>query len=80
MAIVKTSNNKLVGGFSPLPLVHHDDEQLTEKGLYVEDKTKRSFIFNISHLRSYNIKNSRRAVNYKLDAIGPSFGEDLEIG
>jgi len=29
MAIVKTKNGKLIGGFSPLPLVYHDEEQLT---------------------------------------------------
>ena len=29
VAIVKTSNNKVVGGFSPLPLVYHDEDQLT---------------------------------------------------
>ena len=80
MAIIKTSNSKLIGGFSPLPLVYHDEEQIPEKGLYVEDKTKRSFIFNISNLRSYNLKNSRKALKYIKDCAGPSFGEDLEIG
>lgn len=80
MAIVKTNNNKLVGGFSPLPLVYHDEDQLTEKGLFVEDKTKRSFIFNISHLKSYSLKDSRKALLYKKDWVGPSFGQDLDIG
>lgn len=35
MAIIKTNNNKLAGGFSPLPLVYHDEDHLTEKGLFV---------------------------------------------
>jgi hypothetical protein len=34
MAIVKTKNNKLVGGFTPLPLVHHDEDNLQEEGVY----------------------------------------------
>ena len=80
MAIAKTSNNKLVGGFSPLPLVYHDEDQLSEKGLYVQDKSRRSFIFNISQLRSYSLKNSRKALLYKKDWPGPSFGEDLDFG
>jgi hypothetical protein len=80
MVIVKTANNKLVGGFSPLPLVYHDEEQLTEKGLYADDKTKRSFIFNISGLKSYSLKDFRKALKYKKDAPGPAFGEDLDIG
>ncbi len=29
MAIVKTTNGKLIGGFSPLPLVYHDEEELS---------------------------------------------------
>jgi hypothetical protein len=77
MAIIRTSNNKLVGGFSPLPLVHHDEEEIEEKELYAEDKSKRSFIFNISQLKSYNLKNWKKAVLYKKNASGPSFGEDL---
>ena len=80
MAIVKTDNGKLVGGFTPQPLVYHDEDQIPEKGLFVEDKTKRSFIFNITSLRSYNLKNYRRAIKYKQDWAGPCFGEDLDIG
>ncbi len=80
MALVRTANNKLIGGFCPLPLVHHDEEQLTEKGTYAEDKTKRSFIFNITNLKSYSLKDSRRAIKYRQNSAGPSFGEDLEIG
>ena len=80
MTIVKTSTNKLIGGFCPQPLVHHDEEQIPEKGLYAEDKTKRSFIFNISALRSYNIRMVKKALIYKKEQAGPIFGEDLEIG
>jgi hypothetical protein len=80
MAIVKTTNNILVGGFSPQPLVYHDEDQLTEKGVFAEDKTKRSFVFNITHLKSYNLKDSRKALLYKKDWPGPSFGDDLDFG
>jgi len=48
--------------------------------LFAEDKTKRSFIFNISSLKSYNLKDSRKALLYKKGWPGPSFGQDLDIG
>lgn len=79
MAIIRTSNNKLVGGFSPLPLVYHDEEEIGEKGKWAEDKTNTSFIFNITALRSYNLKDSERALRYLPGRAGPSFGKDLEI-
>ena len=77
MAIVKTSNNKLIGGFTPLPLVHHDEDELGEKGIYMEDKTKKSFIFNITSLKSYSVKDSSNAIKYVKDSPGPCFGEDF---
>ena len=63
-----------------MPFVHHDEEEIPEKGLFVEDKTKRSFIFNISSLKSYSLKDRRKAMLYKKDWPGPSFGVDLDIG
>lgn len=80
MAVVRTSNNKLVGGFSPLPLVYHDEDELEENGRWGEDKTNSSFIFNITQLHSYNLKNSKRALKYLPQQAGPSFGVDLQIG
>jgi hypothetical protein len=63
-----------------LPLVYHDEDLLEEDGLYAEDKTKRSFIFNITNLKSYNLKDSRKAIRYRKGWPGPSFGLDLDIG
>lgn len=80
MAIVKTTNNKLVGGFSPQPFVYHDEDLLDEKGIYAADKTKKAFIFNITALKSFSLKDFDKALWYKKDQAGPSFGVDLEIG
>ena len=77
MAIVKTTNGKLIGGFSPLPLVYHDEEELSENGLHAADKTKKSFIFNITNLKSFSVKDSSKALIYRKDQSGPSFGVDL---
>ncbi|CAM6005313.1 unnamed protein product [Sphagnum balticum] len=80
LALVKTNNGKLVGGFSPVPLVHHDQEELGEQDHYEADKTKKSFIFNITNLKSYSLKDSEKAVRYQKDWPGPCFGVDLQIG
>ena len=31
-------------------------------------------------MKSYSLKNSKKALLYKKDCAGPSFGEDLQIG
>lgn len=77
MAIVKTTNGKLIGGFSPLPLVYHDEEELPENGLNAVDKTRKSFIFNITNLKSFSVKDSQKALIYRKGQQGPSFGPDL---
>jgi hypothetical protein len=44
---------------------------------YESDKSSRSFIFNLTNLRSYSIKDNEKALIYRKEAIGPSFGVDL---
>lgn len=80
LAIVKSVDNKLVGGFSPLPFVYHDEEEIPEGGIYAEDKTRKSFIFNISSLRSYSVKDHQKTLKYTKESRGPSFNLDLQIG
>jgi hypothetical protein len=48
--------------------------------LFAEDKSKRSFIFNITGLKSYSLKDSSKAIKYVKNSSGPSFGEDFVIG
>lgn len=63
-----------------MSLVYHDEELIEEEDLCMEDKTKRGFIFSITGLKSYSLKDSKRAIIYKKNWPGPSFGEDLDIG
>lgn len=46
---------------------------------YEEDKTKRSFIFNLSNIASYELKDSSKAIAFKKNASGPIFGIDLNL-
>lgn len=77
--VVKALNGKVYGGYSPAPLVYHDREEI-EGETWQRDDTKRSFIFSISNLKSYSLKDSQRALVYKADAEGPCFGVDLQVG
>lgn len=80
LVVVKTNNNRVFGGFCPNPLVYHDREEMGEDLIYQKDDTKKSFIFSITNLKSYSLKDSQKALIYKKDAVGPSFGVDLNIG
>ena len=44
------------------------------------DKTKKSFIFNITNLKSFSVKDSSKALIYQKEQSGPSFGVDLQFG
>ena len=58
--------------------MHHDLDSLSsEKVNYEQDPTKRSFIFTLNHIRSYSIKDSDKALIYRKESVGPSFGTDL---
>ena len=46
---------------------------------YVEDRSKRSFVFSLTNLASYDLKNSYKAIGYKKNVIGPIFGQDLDL-
>lgn len=80
LTILKTTNNKLVGGFTPLPLVYHDEDELDENDRFEGDRSKKSFIFSISNLRSFSVKDSSKAIRYRKNVCGPSFGVDLDVG
>ena len=80
LTILKTTQNKIVGGYTPIPIVYHDEEELKEeKDLFESDATGRSFIFSITNLKSFSIKNSKKAICYKKNSAGPCFGPDLDI-
>jgi hypothetical protein len=51
-----------------------------DKEYYEIDATKKSFIFSITSLRSYSLKDSSKAIQYKKNWPGPCFGVDLDMG
>ena len=73
VALVKCENNKIVGGYSPIPFVT-DGTALDA----VEDKNKSSFIFNLSSIKSYSMRDIH-ALEYSKESVGPHFGPDLRI-
>lgn len=46
---------------------------------YEEDKTKRSFIFSLTTIQSFELKDSTKAIAFKKNACGPIFGPDLNL-
>lgn len=72
VVLVKCDNNKIVGGYSPVPLADGTDQEA------VEDKTKTSFIFNLSSIKSYSLKEAK-ALEYSKESVGPCFGPDLRV-
>jgi hypothetical protein len=73
VALVKCENNKIIGGYSPIPLITDGSSQEA-----VEDKNKSSFIFNLSSIKSYSLRETN-ALEYSKEQIGPHFGPDLRI-
>jgi hypothetical protein len=73
LVVVKCDNNKIVGGYSPLPLVVENPQN--PEG---EDKLRTSFLFSVSSIKSYSIKENK-ALEYVKGQIGPCFGPDLKI-
>lgn len=53
---------------------------IEDEDYYEEDSTKKSFIFSISNLKSLSLKDSSRAIRYRKNWPGPSFGVDLDFG
>lgn len=47
--------------------------------IYEEDRTKRSFVFSLSNLASFELKDSSKAIAFKKNATGPIFGLDLNL-
>jgi len=73
VVLVKCDNNKIVGGYSPLPLIVENPSPDP-----IEDKQKISFIFNLSSIKSYSLLDTK-ALEYIKESVGPNFGADLRI-
>lgn len=74
IVLVKGENNKIVGGYSPLPLIVENPQSPDP----AEDKLKTSFLFSVSGIKSFSIKDTK-ALEYIKGGIGPCFGPDLKV-
>ena len=72
LIIIKTTSNRIFGGFTPLNWNNNSD---------FYDNTKRTFVFSLNLMKKYELKtsaisaidNARNSINYG-DCYGPTFG------
>ena len=79
LTLVKTSEDKIFGGFTPL--------NWNENGGYYNDLSNQTFIFSLNLKKKYNMINKDRCAIYCSKECGPSFGsadfrlnENMKIG
>ena len=79
LTLVKTSEDKIFGGFTPL--------NWNENGGYYNDLSNQTFIFSLNLKKKYNMINKDRCAIYCSKESGPSFGsadfrlnENMKIG
>ena len=71
LVLVKTKNNKIFGGFTPL--------NWKNSGRYICDNSNQTFIFSLNLMKKYDMINNQRAIF--CDSRGPCFGgEDFDLG
>ena len=67
LILVKTTKNKIFGGFTPLDWKKNGDQ------LY--DKSNQTFIFSLNLMKIYNmINNGGKAIYCSINLFGPNFG------
>ena len=67
LVLVKTKNNKIFGGFTPL--------NWKNEGRYICDNSNQTFIFSLNLMKKYDMINkAKKAINCKND-YGPCFGD-----
>ena len=67
LILVKTTKNKIFGGFTPLDWKKNGDQ------LY--DKSNQTFIFSLNLMKIYNmINNGGKAIYCDINIYGPNFG------
>ena len=64
LVLVKTKNNKIFGGFTPL--------NWKNSGRYICDNSNQTFIFSLNLMKKYDMINNKRAIF--CDSRGPCFG------
>ncbi len=66
LIIIKTTSNRIFGGFTPLNWNNDSD-------LYY-DNTKRTFVFSLNLMKKYELKTSASVAIYNENSYGPTFG------
>ena len=66
LIIIKTTSNRIFGGFTPLNWNNDSD-------LYY-DNTKRTFVFSLNLMKKYELKTSSSRAIYNQSKHGPTFG------
>jgi hypothetical protein len=65
LTIIKTSSNRIFGGFTPLSWNNRGSQY---------DKSKKSFLFSMNLLKKYNMINADKVAIYCNEDYGPTFG------
>ena len=65
LILVKTTNNKIFGGFTPL--------NWKNNGGYIYDESNQTFIFSLNLMKKYDMINNKGKAIY-CDSRGPNFG------
>ena len=80
LVLASLNNDRIVGGFSPISLVHHEEDELNGEDIVFEnDPTGRSFIFSLTNFQSFELRNPSKAIGYRKGSKGPIFGVDLDL-
>ena len=73
LVFIESEGHKRFGGFTPIPW------KSDEKGKFIKDPDKKTFIFSLDNKKIYHLKNTEQAV-YHDKNNGPCFGNGYDIG
>jgi len=73
LILIKSKGHRRFGGFTPIPW------ESEEKGIFINDSEKRTFVFSLDNKKIFNLKNNDNAVFHD-KSKGPCFGLGFDIG
>ena len=74
LVFIKSEGLRRFGGFTPIPWKAED------KGIFVKDPEKKTFVFSLDNKKVFNLKDSKRDAVYHDKLNGPCFGHGHDIG
>ena len=72
LVLIKSEGQRRFGGFTPIPWISE------EKGIFIKDNKKKTFLFSLDNKKIYQLKNVNYAV-YHCKNSGPCFGFGRDI-